>query len=44
MLLGAGVIFTIIFIFSAINVQINAQKFLIKIDPSCQQPLSVLGS
>jgi hypothetical protein len=39
MLLGAGIIFMIVFIFSAINVQSNAQKFLVKIDPTCQQPL-----
>lgn len=39
MLLGAGVIFIIVFIFAAINVQTNAQKFLTKIDSTCQQPL-----
>ncbi len=44
MILGAGIIFMIIFIFSAINVQINAQKFLVRIDPSCKQTLSILDS
>jgi hypothetical protein len=44
MLLGAGIVFMIVFGFCAVNVYSNGQKFLNKIDPSCQQPITVLNN
>jgi hypothetical protein len=39
MLLGLGIAFILIFLFSAGNFYYNANKLLVKIDSTCQKPL-----